>query len=79
MKKRSNLPAYAFLLATIGGVVIPVSGSLAAIVLGSIARKAASPSDLQAYSFASLSILLGWGGLARWVLLLATRFFGNRH
>jgi len=79
MKKRGYLPVFAFLLATIGGVVIPVIGSLAAIVLGSIARKAASPSDLQASSFASLSILFGWGGLACWVLLLAILLFGNRH
>jgi hypothetical protein len=79
MKKRSNLPAYAFLLATISGVVIPVIGRLAAIVVGSIAKRAASPSDPQASSLASSSVLFGWGGLACWVLLLATLFFGSLH
>ena len=79
MKKPGYLPIVAFLLATIGGILIPVISSLAAIVLGSIAKRAASPSDPQAYSFASLSILFGWGGLACWVLLLAALFLGTRH
>jgi hypothetical protein len=79
MKRRGYLPVVAFLLATIGGVLIPVISSLAAIVLGSMAKRTASPSDPQAYSFASLSILFGWGGLACWLLLLATLFFGNLH
>ena len=79
MKKPDYLPVVAFLLATIGGVLIPVISSSAAIVLGSIAKRAASPSDPQAYSFASLSILFGWGGLACWVLVLATTFFSNLH
>jgi hypothetical protein len=79
MKKRGYLPVVAFLLATIGGVLIRVISSLAAIFLGSMAKRTVSASDPQARSFASLSILFGWGGLACWLLLLATLLLGNLH
>jgi hypothetical protein len=79
MKRRGYLPVVAFLLATIGGILIPVISSLAAIVLGSMAKRNASPSDPQSYSFASLSILFGWGGLACWLLLLTALFVATLH
>jgi len=78
MKQGASLPAIAFVVATIGGVVIPLFGSLAAIILGTIANKRTAPlSEPQAHHLASLSILFGWGGLACWVLLLAAFFLGT--
>jgi len=81
MKHRSaTLSAIAFASATIGGIMIPVVGSLLAVVLGSIAKKRAlSGGTPHAISLASLSVLFGWGGLACWVFLLAAFFLTTRH
>jgi hypothetical protein len=76
----TKLPSIAFVLATVGGAFLPVLGSLSAIFLSIVvSRKAKKAQDPSARRLASLSLLIGYAGLAFWIALLTVFALITRH
>ncbi len=79
-KLDSALPSVAFLSSTIGWALLPVLGSIAAITLATIAsREARKRNDSSAQRLSSLSFVLGYAGLAFWIVLLGIFILISRH
>jgi len=76
----SALPSVAFLFSTIGWALLPALGSIAAITLATIAyREARKRNDSSAQRLSLLSLLLGYAGLAFWIILLGIFILISRH
>jgi hypothetical protein len=75
-----TLPTLAFRFSTIGWALLPVLGSIASITFATIAsREARKRNDSSARRLSSLSLLLGYAGLAFWIILLGIFILITRH
>jgi hypothetical protein len=76
----SILPSIAFVMSIVGGVLLPVLGSVLAILISAIAsRKAKERNDHSGLRLSSQGLLFGYAGLAFWIVLLSVFIIITRH